>query len=73
MTTILSTPLYELLMIAPAGAVRPVQQAMRHVAAGEWKEAAKQMNVAAEVSETEDAWYLAAGKAADELHRHYYK
>lgn len=73
MTTILSTPLYELLMIAPEGAVRPVQQAMRHVASGEWKEAAKQMDAAADVSETEDAWYLAAGKAADELHRHYYK
>lgn len=73
MNTITSTPVYELLLIAPEAAVRPVQRALRHIAAGEWKEAAKQMDAAAEVSETEDAWYLAAGKAADELHRHYYK
>ena len=70
---ITSTPLIDLLFIAPEAAVPAVQQALRHVASGEWKLAAKQMDFAAEFSATEDEWFLAAGKAADELHRAYYK
>ncbi|MCZ8254491.1 MAG: hypothetical protein O9327_02265 [Polaromonas sp.] len=63
----LTVPLVDLLYQCPTGAVPFVQDAIRAVGAGDWSAAARQMGLAAEASDTRDAWFDKASRCADEL------
>lgn len=66
MTKTLTTPLINLLFSATDEMVPSVQDAMRLVASGEWRQASKVMSFAAEAYEGE--WHDKAQTAADELY-----
>lgn len=63
----LTVPLMTLLYEAPEAAVFLVQDAIRAVAAGDWKSAARLMNFAVEARPHMDGWAERAARASDEL------